>query len=210
MRNGVSFVVAVVVFAACSSNKPNPSVPPAVPVDPGSLGDAGDLDAGVGEGGVVDAGPVSSGPTFFTGDGGGLTPPSIGEAALDSTIDVAMTTASAKVAPKMEKEGQPGRATLKEGEHFGMVVTLMPNRCYTIVGFSPPGNVTQLDLKLYGPLPLNAEAGKSGKDDKAAPVIGKGANALCPVLPLPASYKIDATALKGTGRIGINVYARNR
>jgi hypothetical protein len=109
----------------------------------------------------------------------------------------------------MDHEGQPGRATLKEGEHFAMVVTLQPNRCYTVVGFSPPGSVSQLDLKLFS-LPLNVEAGKSGAGDKAMPVMGKGGSPICPVLPIAVPYKIDAVATKGAGRIGIHVFARNK
>jgi hypothetical protein len=131
------------------------------------------------------------------------------EAALDSAIDLAVTAAAPKVAPKMEREGQPARATLKEGEHFGMVVTLQPNRCYTVIGFSPPGNVAQLDLKLFS-LPLNIEAGKSAAGDKAMPVMGKGGTAICPVLPVAVPYKIDAVATKGAGRIGLQVFARNK
>jgi hypothetical protein len=191
------------------------------------------MDAGFGgtepgDGGVAEAGapadagaaPVSTGPTFFTGDSGvpaapapdagaGASAPG-GDQVLDSAIDIAIAMASSKAAPKMQKEAQPGHATLKQGEHFNMVVSFAPGRCYTIIGFSPPGNVTQLDLKLYGPLPLTAEAGKSGANDKATPVIAKGTGALCPVLPIPASYKIDAVATKGAGRIGVQLFARDK
>jgi hypothetical protein len=110
----------------------------------------------------------------------------------------------------MEKEGPPGRATLKEGEHFSMMVNLAPNRCYTIIGNSPPGMVEKLDIKLYGPPLFNVEAGKSGATDKALPVIGKGTAALCPIIPLAVPYKIDVAATKGAGRIGVQLFARNK
>ena len=212
MRNSLATVLtlssAIALFAACSSKKPNPPMTPSVPADAGA-------EAGVEEGAPLDdAGAMEGdgGPTFFTGgeDAGVTGPAALGEAALDSAIDLAITTAAPKVAPKMDKEGQPGRATLKEGEHFAMMVNLAPNRCYTIVANSPPGNVEKLELKLYGPPLFNIEAGKSGANDKNMPVIGKGTAALCPIVPLAVPYKIDAVATKGAGRIGVHVYARNK
>jgi hypothetical protein len=110
----------------------------------------------------------------------------------------------------MEKEGQPGRATLTEGEHFSMMINFAPNRCYTIVGHSLPGSVEKLDMKLYGPPLFNVEAGKSGANDKNMPVIGKGTAALCPILPIPVPYKVDVVATKGAGRIGVHVFSRSK
>ncbi len=211
---GIPLLSVVTVFTACSSKKPNPPVTPTTTPDAGSdaaapiaAGDAGMVAA-------ADAGPATTGPTFFTTTDAGTAPPNttpaLTEQALDTAIDLAITTAAAKVAPKMDKEGAPGRATLKEGEHFSMMVTLAPNRCYTFVGFSPPGAVSQLDLKLYGPPLFNVEAGKSGAGDKAMPVIGKDKAALCPILPLAVPYKLDVAATKGAGRMGVQVYARNK
>ena len=71
-------------------------------------------------------------------------------------------------------------------------------------------NVEKLDVKLYGPPLFNIEAGKSGATDKNLPVIGKGTTALCPIIPLAVPYKIDVAATKGAGRIGVQVYARNK
>ena len=200
---------AVVLFAACSSKKPNPPMTPTTP----------EMDAGAEEAGAVapmdDAGAMpaaDAGPTFFTGggDAGAAGPPALGEAALDAAIDLAITTAAPKLAPKMAKEGESGRATLKEGEHFSMMVNLAPNRCYTIIANSPPGSVEKLDVKLYGPPLFNIEAGKSGANDKNMPVIGKGTAALCPIIPIAVPYKIDVAATKGAGRIGVHVFARNK
>jgi hypothetical protein len=181
------------VIAACSSNKPA-----ATPTPVAEAGmEAAASDASIAA--PLDAGLEAGAPDAAV--------PSLADTALDAAIDLAVTTASAKAAPRMEREGQPGRATLKEGEHFGMVVTLQPNRCYTIIGSSPAGNVTQLDLKLQA-MPLMMEAGKSSPSDKSTPIIGKGTAALCPILPVAVPYKIDATATKGAGRIGIHVYSR--
>jgi hypothetical protein len=209
----VALLSAVSVVVACSSDKP-PAVP-ATTIDGGTEAGAAVADASAAM--PADAGPVATGPVFFTGDAGAPAPstaasttpavPVVTEQAMDVAIDLAVTTVAPKVAPKMDKEGQPGRATLKEGEHFGMVVNLQPNRCYTIVGFSPPGSVAQLDMKLFA-LPLNVQAGTSSPSDKATPVIGKGKDALCPILPVVVPYKVDAVATKGAGRIGIQVYSR--
>jgi hypothetical protein len=169
--------------------------------------------AGGGDAGVAtvpatsDAGTASTGPTFFTDAGGATPPPALGEAALDAAIDLAITALAPKAAPKMDKEGQPGRATLKEGEHFAMAVTLQPGRCYTFIGFSPPGNITQLDLKLMG-LALPIEAGRSGAGDKNAPVLFRGTTATCPIFPIATPYKVDVAATKGAGRMAVWVYSR--
>jgi hypothetical protein len=205
----LSSVVAV--FAACQNKPANPPVTTPAP-DAGiamAPGDAGSAD------GAVAAAPAEAGapvnPTFFTGDGGGPASPNalpaMTDAALDTAIDIAIAAMAPKVAPKMAKEGQPGRATLKEGEHFNMVVSLQPMRCYTFIGFSPPGGVAQLDLKLYA-MPLNVEAGHSTPGEKAAPVMGKGSTAICPILPVAVPYKLDAVATKGAGRMGVYVYSR--
>lgn len=214
------FATSILVPFACAK-KPNPPVMPTVSIDAG-------LEAGLfadggapGDGGADASAPVASGPVFFTDAGapaasGSSVPVASGSAAVppmtieatDGAIDLAVAAAAAKVAPKMEKEGQPGRATLAQGEHFNMLITMQPGRCYTLVGYSPAGGVTQLDLKLFAPPLFNIESGKSGATDKNQPVIGKGAQAMCPVLPLPIAYKIDAVATKGTGRIGVHVYSR--
>jgi hypothetical protein len=204
----LSSVVAV--FAACQNKPANPPVTTPAP-------DAGaPLEAGPPADAAVAVAPAEAGapvyPTFFTGDGGGAstpTTPAMTDAALDTAIDVAIAAMAPKAAPKMDKEGQPGRATLKEAEHFSMVVSLQPNRCYTFIGFSPPGSIAQLDLKLYA-MPLNVEAGHSTAGDKAAPVMGKGGTAICPILPVAVPYKLDAVATKGAGRMGVYVYSRSK
>jgi hypothetical protein len=77
-----------------------------------------------------------------------------------------------------------------------------------VVGYSPPGQVTALDVKLLAPPFYNVQAGASGANDKNAPVLGKGKAALCPVLPIAVPYKVDVVATKGAGRIGVQVFSR--
>ena len=202
LATAIPLLSAIIVVAACGSKTPAPVNPPVMPPDAGIAPTFGDAGAP-----PQDAG-VATQPEVGADAGGAIA--ALGEAALDTAIDVAINMAAPKVAPKMEKEGQAGRATLKEGEHFSMMINLAPNRCYTIVGNSPPGAVEKLDIKLYGPPLFNVEAGKSGATDKNMPVIGKGTAALCPILPIAVPYKVDVAATKGTGRIGVHVFARNK
>lgn len=216
MRKSLAVLItlgsAVTVFAACSSKPATPPVTPTPTLEAGAPPAEAGAPVAAADAGAADAG----GPVFFTGggtpapDAGPTAPPPLTEAALDAAIDLAITAASPKVAPKMDKEGAAGRATLAEGGHFSMMVNLAPNRCYTIVATSAPGMVSQLDLKLYGPPLFNVEAGKSSPADKNLPVIGKGTAALCPIIPLAVPYKIDVAATKGAGRIGVQVFARNK
>jgi hypothetical protein len=205
MRKSLAIVVTLASVAAfaCSSQKPNPPITPTVSTDAGA--DTGPVV-------VADAGaPVDAGAVAVVPDAGATTTVgSPAEALVDNAIDLAMTAAATKAAPKMDKDGAPSHATLAEGGHFSMMINLAPNRCYTIIAHSPTGAVSQLDLKLYGPPFFNVEAGKSATSDKNTPVIGKGAQALCPIIPLQVPYKVDVAATKGAGRIGVQVYARNK
>ncbi len=187
-------------FAACSSKPPPPPVTPSLP---DAAAEAGDAEAGAVEGGMgavtadasTEAGPIN---------------PAMGGEMMDGTIDLAVKAAAVKDAPNMQAEGQPSRVTLAEGEHFNMLVTLQPNRCYTFVAFSPPGQVATIEAKLLAPPLFNVEAGKSAATDKNLAEIGKAKGALCPVLPIAVPYKLDVAAKKGAGRVGVYVYARNK
>ena len=186
---------------ACSSKKPPEPVTPTV--------DAGVPDAAPMVMGDA-AAPVDSGAPMAAVDAGGpVIPPTLGAEALDAAIDIAIKAAAAKDAPGMTAEGQPLRATLAENGTTSLVVTLSPGRCYTVIGFSPTGQVTNLDLKLMAP-PYTIEAGRSGASDKNLPIIGRGKNAQCPVLPIAIGYRVDARATKGTGRIGLQVFSKSK
>jgi len=193
----------VVVLAACSSKTPNPPATPVVNADAGPVGDGG-LEAGTNEAGVAQ--DMDGG----AGDAGGLVMPSVPAEALDVAIDTAVGAQASKLAPKMAMEGQPLRATLKEGERANLLVTMAPGKCYTFVAFSPPGQVAQVDLKLMAPPFYNVEAAKSGAADKNPAVIGKGSAPQCPVSPIAVPYRIDAVAAKGAGRVGVYVYSRSK
>lgn len=193
---------AVILPLACSSKKPPET--PAVTVDAG----------------VPDAMPVATADagTPVAADAGapvavadaGLPPiPALGNEALDAAIDLAIKAAAAKEAPNMAAEGVPLRASLNENGTTSVVVTMQPGRCYTMIGFSPTGQVTNLELKLMAP-PYTLEAGRSGASDKNMPIIGRGKNAQCPLLPIAVGYRVDARAAKGAGRIGVQVFSRSK
>lgn len=185
-------LTALVVPAACSKDPPPPAVPTVSP------------DAGVAPPpATADSADAGATPAPTTSAGVNLV-----EAAFDAAIDVGLNAQAAQAASGMTPVGTPGRATLTEGEHFGMMVNLEPNQCYTAIGFSPTGQVTELDLKLMAPPLFNVQAGASGANEKNQPVIGKGKAALCPFLPVAIAYKLDATAKKGAGRIGVQLYSR--
>lgn len=205
----LSCTAAAAIAVACSSNKPNPPMTPSTPADAGA--DAADVTGTAPDGGpeVADAGGPTM-PTFFTDAGAGPAAPSMTDQAMDVAIDALLAAAATKNAPKMAEEGQPGHQTMKEGEHWAMMVQMQPNRCYTIVATALPGTITDLQLHLYGPPFYNVEAGKSGANDKALPVIGKGTAALCPILPIAVPYKLDVVAAKGAGRMGVKVYSRSK
>lgn len=208
-------LLSLVLLAACGSNKANVNASASLGGDAGP-GDAGMMDGAVAEGGVdagamADAGPDSGTNPYanFLPDGG-MVQPTLPPEALDTAIDTAVNAQAGKLAPKMTLEGQPLRATLKEGERANMIVTMAPGKCYTFVAFSPPGNVAQLDLKLMTPPFYNVEAAKSGASDKNQPVIGKGTAAQCPVSPIAVPYRVDAIATKGAGRVGVYVFSRSK
>lgn len=197
------FVTSLCAVVACSAKKPPEPARPVVVdlVDAGASADAeAPSDAGMagpmmGDAGMGDAGAAGA---LATG----------GEAATDQAIDTAIQALAAKNAPGMAPDGQPGRATLAQGAHFNMIVTMQPNQCYSVFGFSPAGGVQQLDLKLFAPPLYTVESGKA-VNEKNQPIMGKGkAGAICPILPIAVPYKLDAAATKGAGRIGVWVYAR--
>ena len=203
--------VSAFVPAACSKT-------PAVP----SLS----LDAGValgfGEGGapapsgspMASSSAVPSASASTAASGSASAAPSGSAAALlaagvDAALDAAIVAQAVKDAPGMTAEGGPGHETLQQGGHFGMVVTLQPGKCYTIIAMSAPLQVSELDVHLFM-LPLNLESGHSPPTDKNPAVLGRGAQKTCPVSPIAVPYKVDVSARKGAGRIAVGVFSKSK
>lgn len=130
-------------------------------------------------------------------------------AGFDAALDAAIVAQAAKDAPGMTSEGQAGHETLQQGGHYGMVVTMQPGRCYTVIAMSAPLQVSEMDVHLYM-LPLNVEAGHSPPTDKNPAVLGKGAAKICPIAPIAVPYKVDVAARKGAGRIAVGVFSKSK
>lgn len=99
------------------------------------------------------------------------------------------------------------RVDLAEGEHIGLVYMLQPNACYTVIAAAVPGVVKELEVKLLLPPFFTMEAGKG----KGAPaVIGRSPAPICPISPVALPYKVDVTATKGSGRVGVMLFGKPR
>jgi hypothetical protein len=215
----VLFATAALVPVACGKA---PAVP-SLTLDAGFAFDGGAL--ATADGGDA-AAPIGSAPASAAPSGSASAAPSgsasaaasasasasaaaaaLAGPALDAAIDLAMAADAPKDAPAMAAEGQPGRATLAEGGHTSLIVTLQPGRCYTVIAMSAPLQVAELGVTLYA-LPLNMEAGRSAATDKNPAVLGKGKTPTCPISPIPMPYKVDVVAKKGAGRVSVQLFSK--
>ncbi|HWL87300.1 MAG TPA: hypothetical protein VNO21_15960 [Polyangiaceae bacterium] len=156
-----------------------PSPLPDIPVDPGLLRQIGSASLAVLSPGGVAGDPIEGG----------------------------IKAASARYAPNMQPEGQMAKDSMQENAHKEMLVTLTGGKCYTIIGFSPAGQIRNLDLHLLSPPFYNVQAGQDDTVD-GTPAIGKGANPICPLTPFLLQYKLDIHAQKGSGPFGVQVFSR--
>ena len=118
-----------------------------------------------------------------------------------------------KLAPQwaagMMPEGQIAKGTLAAGGHSQFLINMAPGRCYTIIGFSPQGQIVDLDLNLLAPPFYTMLAGQDGMQGNTA-VIGKAPNPMCPMLPVAVPYKVDIYAKSGQGAFAVQVFAKNK
>ncbi len=204
----VLLAAAALVPTACGKKD---AAVPSMSVDAGFAfgGDAGPTEGG--------SAPIASGPASASAAPSGSTSAgpagsavALVGAALDAAIDAAIQAQAAKDAPGMAIDGTPGRVTLAEGGTFNMLVTLQPGRCYTIIAMSSLLQVSQLEVKLLAPPLFNIEAGRSAPGDKNPAVLGRGKAATCPLSPIAIPYRVDTTARKGAGRVGIAVFSKTK
>lgn len=132
-----------------------------------------------------------------------------GGVAVGDPVELGIKAASMKYAPGMQPEGPISKDTLQAGGHKEMLITMQGGKCYTVVAFSPPGQVTNVDLHLLAPPLYNMLAGQDAFKDNTA-VIGPNAQALCPIVPFPVQYKLDVNAVAGQGAVGVQVFAKNK
>ena len=109
----------------------------------------------------------------------------------------------------MTPDGQIAKGTLQTGGHSQFILNMSPGRCYTIIGFSPQGQITDLDINLLAPPFYNMLAGQDGMTGNTA-VIGKAPNPMCPMLPMAVPYKVDIYAKQGQGAFAVQVFAKNK
>lgn len=130
--------------------------------------------------------------------------------AVGDPVETGIKALGAKsIAPGMQPEGSLVKDTLAADAHRGELISLQGGKCYTIVAFSPQGQVTNVDLHLLVPPFYNMEAGHDAESDNTA-VIGKGNAPVCPALTMPVQYKLDIHAKAGSGAIGVQIYSKNK
>jgi hypothetical protein len=112
-----------------------------------------------------------------------------------------------KVAPSMQTEGDLLKQNLTEGQHAVMMVTLQAGKCYSIVGFSLPGAVKDLDLNLLAP-PLYMTLAGQDLTHNNTPTIGASPSPMCPVIAYPLQYKLDVFAKSGSGAVAVQLYSK--
>ena len=122
-------------------------------------------------------------------------------------VELGLAAAAAMHAKGEQLQGQIAKASLQEGGHNEFMVTMQPGTCYTIIGFSPPGQIKNVDLHLLAPPFYNVLSGQDTTDNNSA-YIGSTPNPMCPVIPLPLQYKVDITARSGSGNVGVGVYTK--
>ncbi len=124
-------------------------------------------------------------------------------------VDLGIKATSMTAAPGMQADGASVKDTLTADGHKSVLVTLQGGKCYTFIAFSPPGQVTNVDLHLLTPPFYNMEAGHDDNNTSTA-VIGKGNAPLCPFTPFPVQYKLDVHAKAGQGMIGVQMFSKNK
>ncbi|HZU84398.1 MAG TPA: hypothetical protein VE987_15820 [Polyangiaceae bacterium] len=130
-----------------------------------------------------------------------------GGAMSGDVTDAGLKLSAVRVAPGMQAEGDELKQTLSEGQHAVMMVTMQAGKCYTIVGFSPPGGVKDLDLNLLAPPFYMTLAGQDLTHNNA-PAIGASPSPMCPVTPFPLQYKLDVFAKSGSGQVAVQLYSK--
>jgi hypothetical protein len=120
-----------------------------------------------------------------------------------------------KVAPGMQQEQGVMEQSLQPGQDAVVMYTLQAGKCYTIVGFSAPGAVQDLDLNLMMPPLYMTTAGQdlTHNNTPTIPVAsspGAVPTPMCPVIAFPLQYKLDVHARVGGGVVAVALYSKNK
>jgi len=114
-----------------------------------------------------------------------------------------------KAAPGMQQEQGVMEQNLQQGQHAVVMYTLQAGKCYTVVGFSAPGAVQDVDLNLLAP-PLYMTLAGQDLTHNNTPTIGGGSQPMCPVIAFPLQYKLDVYARQGTGTVAVALYSKSK
>jgi len=128
-------------------------------------------------------------------------PPVAGDA-----TDLAIKAAATQWAPGMQPEGARANVQVLEGKDNSVSMTLQGGKCYAIVAVGATGGVMGLEVQAM--LPLITTPAASDVSAMGVAVAGKGANAICPLTPLPVPYTVRVIARKGSGTVGVQLYSK--
>jgi len=125
--------------------------------------------------------------------------------ASDDALAKGLRELAKKVAPEMDADGPLATGKLKEKQSLQTEITLLPGKCYAVVGYSK--KVKDLDLYL-----LLAPGILSGQDttDDNSPVIGAAPQPMCPVATTPVTYKLGIVADQGAGEVAVQLYSKGK
>jgi hypothetical protein len=165
---------------------------PLAPTDPNSL--AGILQ---GIGGAIQGTLTPNSGASSGGGGGGIA----------DLTDAGLRAFALKAAPGMQPEGDEMKQSMTQGQHAVMMVTLQAGKCYTLVGFSAPGAVQDVDLNLLAP-PLYMTLAGQDLTHNSTPTIGASPNPMCPVIAFPLQYKLDVFARQGSGVVAVQLFSK--
>jgi hypothetical protein len=133
---------------------------------------------------------------------------SLGLGTLPGNVSEAGLAAQAAVyARGMTPEGALFKKVLGADQHESLTFTMQPGRCYTVLGFSPPGAVKHLMLSIMAPPFYTAPMMTSSAAITNRPVVGHP-QPTCPLLPIPVPYKLDIHAKSGTGEAVVQIYSK--
>jgi hypothetical protein len=130
-------------------------------------------------------------------------------AVLGDPVEIGIKALAIKHAQNESPEGAIAKAQLQEGGHSEFMLPMQPGKCYTVIGFSPTGQVKNVDLHLLAPPFYNVLAGQDVTDNNS-PVIGSTPNPMCPIIPVALTYKVDIFARTGSGNVGVQIFSKNK
>jgi len=196
----VPFVVAAV--SACGGSEP-PAAAPSSPPPPSSAAAAPSTSAPS----LASIVTTDNSQVAAIASAAASAPPPSGAGTKD--LETGLAAVAAKMAPGMSPEGAIASDQLKEGGHLAWTVTMKPGKCYAIVGYSPKGEIADLDLHLLAPPLYMMLSGEDDTDDNT-PVVGKTPNPMCPMLDVGMPYKVDLHAQKGAGKAAVQLFSKNK